>query len=91
LLNVPPAAEALARVKSVGASLKVKVTVAVGLVVLTSLLLTARVAVGVTVSTTKAALLAALPVLPFASCQLESMLTEPFEISVPALAVKVAV
>jgi hypothetical protein len=47
--------------------------------------------VGVAVSMTRLTLLAALPALPLASCQLESMLTEPFEISVPALAVKVAV
>ena len=65
----PTAAEVLARVKSVGASLNVKVTVAVLAARLTSLLLTSTEAVGVTVSTAKRALVAPVPGLPLASCQ----------------------
>src|SRR5258708_34760142 len=77
-------------VKSVGASLKLKVTVAVLAATLTSLLLTATEAVGVTVSTTKAVLVEPVPRLPLASCQVLSTLTEPLAMSVPAAAVKVA-
>ena len=91
LLSVPPTAEVLPRVKSVGASLKVNVTVAVLAARLTSLLSTATAAVGVTVSTTKAVLVAPVPRLPLSSCQVLSTLTEPLAMSVPALAVKVAV
>ena len=58
---------------------------------LTSLLLAATEAVGVTVSTTKAVLLAPAPGLPLASCELLLTLTEPLLMSVPGAAVKVAV
>ena len=91
LLSEPPTAEVLPRVKSVGASLKLKVTVAVLAATLTSLLLTATEAVGVTVSTTKDELVAPVPALPLSSCQELSTLTEAVEMSVPAAPVKVAV
>ena len=91
MLSEPPMAEVLPRVKSVGASLKLKVTVAVLAATLTSLLLTATEAVGVTVSTTKAPLLEPVPALPLFSCQELSTLTEAVEMSVPAAPVKVAV
>ena len=91
MLSVPPTAEVLPRVKSVGASLKLKVTVAVLAATLTSLLLTATEAVGVTVSTVKGELLAPLPALPLSSCQALSTLTLALEMSVPGAPVKVAV
>ena len=78
-------------VKSVGASLKVKVMVAVLAARLTSLLLTSTEAVGVTVSTVKGELVAPVPALPLFSCQELSTLTEAVEMSVPVAPVKVAV
>ena len=62
-----------------GASLKAKLTVAVGAATLTSLLLIETEAVGVTVSTVKLpAAGAAVPALPLFSCQLLAVtLTEP--------------
>ena len=88
---MPPMAEVLPRPKSVGASLKLKVTVAVLAATLTSLLLTATEAVGVMVSTVKGELLEPVPALPLSSCQELSTLTEAVEMSVPAAPVKVAV
>ena len=60
---------------------------------LTSLLLIVTATVGVTVSTVKLPVLAPpVPALPLISCQLLALtLTEPLLMSVPALAVKVAV
>ena len=90
---MPPTAAVLATVKSVVASLNVKVTVAVLAARLTSLLLTSTEAVGVTVSTAKPLqALVPVPGLPLASDQLAPVtLTMPLLMSVPALAVKVAV
>ena len=80
-----------ARLKSVGASLKLKVIVAVLCARLTSVLLVVTVTVGVTVSTTKVPVLPPVPGLPLASCQVLSTTTEALPMSVPALPVKVAV
>src|SRR5216684_452535 len=81
----------LVAVKSVGASLNVKCTVAVLAARLTSVLSTVTDAVGVTVSTVKAVLVAPVPGLPAASCQVLSTLTDPVAMSVAAAAVLVAV
>ena len=88
--SVPPLVVMLAAVKSVGASLKLKVTSAVLAARLTSLWSIVTAAVGVTVSTVKL-VLAAVPGLPLSSCQLLSTLTAALLMSVPDAAVKVAV
>ena len=91
--STPPVAEVLARVKSVGASLKVKWTVVELAATLTSWLSMVTDAVGVTVSTVKLPVSAAVPALPLSSCY-QLLLTEDIGqvlMSVPALAVKVAV
>ena len=82
-----------ASLKSLVASLKVKVTSAVLAARLTSLLPTVTPTLGVTVSTTKAVLVKPVPgLLPVASCQVPAVtLTEPLLMSVAGLAVKVAV
>ena len=92
LLSTPPVAVVSPSTKLVGASLKAKLTVAVGAATLTSLLLIETATVGVTVSTTIFVVEPPVPGLPLASDQLAPVtLTEPLLMSVPALAVKVAV
>ena len=70
--SVPPVAVVSAKVNEVGASLKLKVIVAVLWATVTSVLLVATATVGVTVSTMKAVLVAPVPGLPLSSCQLPS-------------------
>ena len=85
LESTPPVAEVLVRVKSVGASLKVKWTVEVLAATLTSWLSIVTATVGVTVSTVKLPVAPAVPALPLFSCQLVSTETSAVLMSVPAI------
>jgi hypothetical protein len=92
LLSAPPVALVSARLKPVGASLNVNVTLPVGFARFTSVLSIETATVGVTLSTVNGVVLPLAPGLPFPSCQLPAVTaTAALPMSVLAAPVNVAV